>query len=90
MFVKIRGLMEKKHFQVMAQTAAVSRVFRAVFATAMGISSVLAIAAIGGVLRRVVKRMLCIGYCTTALPIFFVTVTTRITVFLFVASGIKC
>ena len=50
----------------------------------------LAIAAIGGVLRRAVSRVLGVGDCT--LPVPFCgpgTMTPRVTVFQFVASGIK-
>jgi hypothetical protein len=61
MFAKIHVLMEKKHFQEMARTAVVSRVFRAVIATAMEISAVLAITTIGGVLRITIELMLGIG-----------------------------
>jgi len=45
----------------MARIAAVLRVFRAVIATTMAISSMLAITAIGGVLRITLNRMLGIG-----------------------------
>ena len=73
----------------MARTVAVSRVFRAVVATTMAFSTVLAVTAIGGVLRRTMGRMLGVGNCTAAFPISPVTITSRITVFQFVASGIK-
>ena len=87
MFVRIRGLMEKKHFQVMARTVAVSRVFRAVIATTVVFSSLLAVKAIGGVLRSAMGRVLGIGVWATAVPVSTDTsaATARITVFLFVA-----
>ena len=88
MFVKIRGLMEKKHIQEMARTVVVFRVFRAVLAPPLDISTMLAIAALGGVLRRAVSRMLGFGICTEAFPIGTLSIT-RVTVFQFVASEIK-
>jgi len=49
----------------------------------------LAIAAFGGVLRRAMRRLLGVGHWTASIPISTGTTATRVTVFLFVASGIK-
>ncbi len=53
----------------MARTVAVSRVFRAVVVTTMEISTVLAMSAIGGVLRSSMNRVLGVGDCTASIPI---------------------
>ncbi len=75
--------------QVMVLIQAVSQVFRAVVAASMGISSMLASTAIGGVLRSSMSRMLGFGDCTTTIPVYSGTAASRITVCQFVASGIK-
>ena len=74
----------------MARIAAVLRVFRAVIAATMEISSLLALTAVGGVRRSSGYRLLGIGDWPTTIPISSVTAaSSRFTVFLFVASGIK-
>ncbi len=73
----------------MARTVAVSQVFRAVIASSKRISSMLAITAVGGVLRSTVNRMLYIGNWPASSPISSVSITTRLTVCQFVALGIK-
>ena len=73
----------------MVPIARVLEVFRAVYATTVGDAAMLAITAVGGVLRRAVIRMLGIGDWTSAVPLWSVAISTRVTVRLFVASGIK-
>ena len=75
--------------QVMVLIQAVSHVFRAVFASALEISSMLAVPVFGGVLRSTMGRMLCVGNWTPTIPISTAAKAPRITVFQFVASGIK-
>ena len=59
--VKVLNPIVQSHLVATEPIAAVYRVFRAVVATPMEISSVLAIAAFGGVLPIPLKRLLGIG-----------------------------
>ncbi len=67
--VKVLNPIAQSHLVVTETIVAVSPVFRAVFASAMGISTMLAITALGGVLRSTLDRMLGIGDCTATIPL---------------------
>ena len=89
--VKVLKPIVQSHLVAMAPIAAVLRLFRAVVVTTMGVSMVvLAVTAIGGVLRSTVYLMLGIGLWTRTLSLFTTIPSARLTVFLFAVLGIKC
>ncbi len=88
--LKERQRLKEKILVGMAIIQAGSPVFRAVnTASIVLFSPMLALAAVGGVLRSTVNRMLYIGNWPASSPISSVSITTRLTVCQFVALGIK-
>ena len=68
----------------MARIASVLQGFRAVLATTMELSAMLAISAVGGVLLRPMERLLGFGFWTTNISIGTEAIAERVAVCLFV------